>query len=194
VFSVKQIIKIWFQKYKLHLLIWAIYIFYETVVVGLAFGVFGHPVTYIAHYAAILLFFYLHGNYLLPLALNEKHNPFWCIPLIIIAEVVCFVYLSYLLDKALIFSTIISAKEPLSLNYQYWLKISYRGLYFLGFATGYYYLITALKERRRSNNLEQQRLIDIIERQKTEQELAKAQNAFLKAQINPHFLILFIII
>ncbi|WP_165501733.1 sensor histidine kinase [Pedobacter frigiditerrae] len=58
----------------------------------------------------------------------------------------------------------------------------------MGFSTGYYYLKTYLKERKRAENLEKERLEKIIQQQKIEQELVIAQNAFLKAQINPHFL------
>nr|WP_237488179.1 sensor histidine kinase [Hufsiella ginkgonis] len=49
-------------------------------------------------------------------------------------------------------------------------------------------MITYNKEKRRAEELERIRLNNIINQQRTEHELSKAQNAFLKAQINPHFL------
>ncbi|WP_162796358.1 sensor histidine kinase [Pedobacter namyangjuensis] len=64
----------------------------------------------------------------------------------------------------------------------------YRGIYFFGFSTGYYFLSTYLRERKRAQELEQDKLKAIIQHQQMQQELTNAQNAFLKAQINPHFL------
>ncbi|SDF46107.1 Histidine kinase [Mucilaginibacter pineti] len=184
----KKNIQKWFQKYKLHLLIWALFIFYETVVIGLVFNIFGHPITYIAHYTVNLFLFYLHGDLLFPWALKERKAVFWRIPFILFLEVTCFILVSYAIDKSLMFWHIMAAEEQFHLNFHYCLKISYRCLYFLGFATGYYFLITYIKERKKTSELETQHLNDIINNQKSEQELIKAENAFLKAQINPHFL------
>jgi len=58
----------------------------------------------------------------------------------------------------------------------------------MGFSTGYYYLMTYNNEKRKTAELEKQKLNAIILAEKAEKELMKAQNAYLKAQINPHFL------
>lgn len=68
------------------------------------------------------------------------------------------------------------------------LRNGYRGLYFMGFSTGYYYLYSFIRQRRHAQELETQRLLAIIQQQQTQRELDVMQNAFLKAQINPHFL------
>ena len=180
--------KNWFQKYKLHLLIWAIFIFYETVIVGLFFGVFGHPITYISHYIAILFLFYIHADVLFPWALKKKNATLWRLPVVFFLEITVFIIVSYLIDKLLIISDIIEDSQKFNITFLYFLKLLYRCVYFIGAATGYYYLSTYIKERRKTAELEKQHLNDIINNQKAEQELTKAQNAFLKAQINPHFL------
>lgn len=183
----KKIFQNWFNKYKLHVLIWALFIFYEAVVIGVVSGTFGHPLTYTVHYTAAIVLFYVHASLFLPWALKYKKSAIWRLPFILL-EIGAFVLISFFLDKILIMSRIMPADKPFSLTWLYGLKMLYRGGYFLGFATGYYYLITYLKERRKTNELEKQHLNDIINSQKAEQELTTAQNAFLKAQINPHFL------
>jgi LytS/YehU family sensor histidine kinase len=49
------------------------------------------------------------------------------------------------------------------------------------FATSYYFLLNFLEERKKIEDLEKQRLNNIIQ-------IAKSENAFLKAQIQPHLL------
>jgi two-component system LytT family sensor kinase len=79
-------------------------------------------------------------------------------------------------------------KNPSLFDYQFILKNIYRGVYFIGFSTGYYFLKNHIKSNKEKEQLKQQHLNNIIKQQRTEQELSKAENAFLRAQINPHFL------
>lgn len=176
------------KNYKVHLLVWLIFILYETVVIGLVYGAFGKPVTYIAHYTLIIALFYLHALLLLPWALKTNKNSFWRLPLILTAELSLFIAVSFFVDSLLVNFGLLPNRGPLTLDFQYAMKSVYRILYFIGFATGYCFILRYNNEKKRTNELEKQHLKDIIYRQKSQQELTKAQNSFLKAQINPHFL------
>jgi len=176
------------KKYRYHFLVWALFIFYETVVIGLVSGEFGNPLTYAAHYALAISLFYGHAIYGMPWAMSSYRNSFWRVPLVFLLEISVFIFSSFFIDKLLIAGHFLSSSAPLKLSFLYCLRMLYRGIYFLGFATGYYFFVTYINEKRKTDKLERQWLNDIIYRQKSEQELTKAQNAFLQAQITPHFL------
>jgi two-component system, LytTR family, sensor kinase len=178
----------WFKKYRLHFLIWIAFISYEIFLVGYAFNSFAKPLVYVAHYTIILVLFYVHELTILPWALQKNTVKFWLVPLTFISECAAFIFISFWVDKLLIYTHVINTIDSFHITYPYILKTLYRAVYFMGFSTGYYYLRTYIREKKRSAELEKERLNEIIKRQKTEQQLTRAQNAFLKAQINPHFL------
>ncbi|MDB5285474.1 MAG: Histidine kinase [Mucilaginibacter sp.] len=183
----KRIISNRIQQYKLHILLWTLFIFYEAVVIGLITGRFGHPLAYLFHYLLAVCFFYVHAEVGLTWALKSRVNSFWKLPLFIAIEIVVYILVCYFVDELLI-NTYIFKSDTHQLTFQDSLTNLYRCIYFMGFSTGYYFILRYNKEKMRTNELEKQRLTDIINLQKSEQELIKSQNAFLKAQINPHFL------
>jgi len=175
------------KKYRIHIIAWAVFITYETVVIGFYSGTFGHPLTYAAHYLVIILFFYLHACRSLPWGLKQPKQILWRMPTIMILEILLFIAADYVVDFVLVKIHTLSGPVKTIHDLQYIMKTLYRCLYFILFATGYYLLETYLRERKRTNELEKRQLQDTIERQQILQEMAKAQNAFLLAQINPHF-------
>lgn len=177
----------WFANNKGHILVWAVFITYEIIFIGILYN-FSNPITYILHYAVNILFFYVHADWAMAWATKDKSNAIWKLPLIIAILQCIYVLLHFEADKLLIFTKFIKWKGPYDLTSIFWLKNLYRGFFFLGLSTGYYYIKTFLKERRKTEELERERLNNIILQQRIEQDLVQAQNAFLKAQINPHFL------
>lgn len=178
----------WFKKNKIHFLVWTIFILYESIVIGLAFNRYSHPFTYIIHNGIIIVFFYVHADFLMPWATKDRIGVVWKLPLFGTLLLGIYIVLHYCADLLLIYTNIIKWPGPYKLDQAFFLKNLYRGIYFMGFSTGYYYIQTYLKERKKTEKLETERLNNIILQQRIEQDLVKAQNAFLKAQINPHFL------
>jgi len=173
---------------KFHLITWFSFILYETIILGLFMGKFLYLGDYIIHYAHSIALFYFHTHVVLYVTLRKRLIPVWTIPFVVLLEIVLYLLVLFVLDSiAARFPSIFGMGEVV-IDKSYLLKYIWRALYFIGFSTGYYFLITFLKERERATTLEKQQLNQIIEQQKMEKELAKAQNAYLRAQINPHFL------
>lgn len=181
-------IKNWLYNHRVHFWAWALFIFYECAVVCLLFDNPGAFWAFVIHYALIIFFFYLHAHVVLPWSLKKKDNILWRLILSISIELIIFVLCYYSGDKFLMNEHIHLVNGIPHLDYTYSIRNIYREVYYLGYASAYYFLTTFVKERKRAEDIERQRLNEIINRQKIEQELTRAQNAFLKAQINPHFL------
>ncbi|WP_158796642.1 sensor histidine kinase [Pedobacter sp. L105] len=105
----------------------------------------------------------------------------WRIPLFVVLEIFVYtiisLFITFLLNKYLYHD---SSQEKL-LNYQYVPTSIYRGTYFVLYGTGYYFLINYVRKKEKT-------LTQAIENEKLQNEVLRAEQDFLRAQINPHLL------
>ncbi|QNL50832.1 sensor histidine kinase [Olivibacter sp. SDN3] len=178
------------KRKKIHIVAWASFIIYETLIIGFATQKFSEIGDYIIHYSYNICFFYFHAHVTLYHVFRFKNRKtvYWILPLATLLEIILYTSLLYVINLTASTFPYITGISEVVFNKSFILKSVWRSLYFVGFSSGYYFLITFLKEKEHTTELERQRLNQIIGQQKMEQELAKAQNAYLRAQINPHFL------
>jgi len=173
-------------RHRIHFIGWLCFIAYEVITVGLIqrFVSFGH---YAAYYVFNILLFYVHAHIILPAAKMKTKMAFWRFPLFTVLELA--VYIPTLTFTVLMLNKYnIVAIDHVEWKMNYLTSIGYRGIYFIMFSTGYFFVMNYLNERRLAAIFEKQSLMTIIEKQKIEKDLVSSQHAHLKAQINPHFL------
>lgn len=178
----------WVENNRIHFTVWMIFIIYDLGLVSLMNRMVPSPIIDPLHFAINICFFYLHAHVVLPFILKNSNRRLYLAAPIIVAQLIVYVLIHYWTDKILIALEVINLNREYTLNFNVISRNLYRGVYFFGFSTGYYFLRNYLIQRKKTEKLEKERLESIIEQQKITQELMLAENAFLKAQINPHFL------
>lgn len=64
----------------------------------------------------------------------------------------------------------------------------YRFIYFVGLSTGYWFALNTIAQQKKISNLEKAELLNELQQQQLEKQLIDSEIAYLKSQINPHFL------
>ena len=180
-------LKTFYEKYKLHLIIWGIYIIYEVFILGLISKIFKQPAVYVLIYIANISVFYIY-SFFLNKALTNGSLKVLKIFLLILCAIFVYIAATHLLGLLFVQIGFFKVDAPLVLNIGFVLNCIYRSLLFIGFATGYVYINKSFEERKKVEALERQNLITQIEKQALENDLVQSQNNYLRSQINPHFL------
>lgn len=165
---------------QIHLLCWAIFIFYEVYLSGILYGYFPF-----AHYFLFYLInvgiFYFHAYFLINHLSSNPIVNLWRIPLFLILELIIYAILSLTCSSILDNYLYHKPSSPIFFNLKYFTPILYRGIYFMLYATGYYFLINYIRKKEKT-------LTQAIENEQLKNEVLRAEQDFLRAQINPHLL------
>jgi len=175
--------KDWFKPSKtvrIHLICWSVFIVYEISIIGIISEHFQRFTFYMLFYLLNICLFYFHSLIVLRPYAKHTINDIWRIPIFIIFEFALYSFLTIVISFYLN-RPASSALLNTYLNKIYLANIIWRGSYFMLYGTGYYFLI-------RYNQKKERTLIQAIENEKLENSLLRAEQDFLRAQINPHLL------
>lgn len=174
---------------RVHFIAWGVFILYDVFITGLIMDRFAQPSVYVIVYIITLSTFYSY-TYFLRIASKQKRLVIRLLTIffIVIFELLLWIVLAITLRYVFTFLNFYVTNAPFVLSYQYVLENIWRCSYFIGFGTGYFYILRSIENRQAVEELKSRSLLDQIERHSLENSLIQTQNNYLRSQINPHFL------
>ena len=168
----------------LHVIGWLIFVVYEVSFISLSVGVLSPFINYCCYYALNILLFYFNALVLLQVGIKSKRSAL-LIPVFIVFELMAYLVLKRLIDDVLIPSFKGSEMEYIR---HIFVPNLYRGVYMVGLSSLYWSIMRTISFRRKVHESQTRQLIILKEKAELQGNLAEARNAFLRQQINPHFL------
>jgi len=142
-------------------------------------------IDYVLYYLINIVFFYMHAYYAYPFIIKQKSSLKYVLVLpYIVIELG--IYLIFMILIAYVLN--LFHHKPIEFSKLFFLRYVWRGIYFLFFSTGYYYLRLAIRNGILVANLEKEKVSRLLQQQMLENELIKSENAWRQSQLNPHFL------
>lgn len=165
---------------KYHVFFWFVFILYEVAIAIGYTGVYKPFLQYFLFYALNISFFYFHALVVLKAAIRNSLADIWRTPVFIILEIPIYFLFTVLVVYFL------NYVYPASVEYPYlyskiFVSTIYRAVYFMLFGTGYYILRRYFEKQKKT-------LTQAIENQQLQNDVLRAEQAYLRAQINPHLL------
>jgi len=168
-----------------HVIAWVIFVFYEVSIVLVLNPKGTLWWEYTGYYLLNILLFYLNAHVLFSYVFR-KSRPTHLLLLLIPLELAFYTMAELGMES--FFNVFRTSPVPITLDLRFVLGRLWRGVYFLGLSTAYWFVLSTIERNRRINQLRVQQAIREKEKAELEHHLAQSQNAYLRAQINPHML------
>jgi two-component system LytT family sensor kinase len=175
------------KKIKPHVIGWTVFITYEVFLVG-SLGNVGVFWDYAIHYCLHIAIFYFHAHVVLPKAFSGNKRNYGTFAAMLLGELSGYILAKYLILYGFYFLHI-PIVPPYPGYFLYIVSGLFRAIYFLGLSTGYWFALSTLRKQRQVADLENDNLGKAVENKRLEKMLLATENAYLKSQINPHFLL-----
>jgi two-component system LytT family sensor kinase len=172
-----------------HMVFIAAYYFYE---IGMLYVYTGQGVYFwdaLVHLAINLCFFYFNAHFVLSFISSRSTGlkvAFYA-TVFIPAEFLSFLAFKYLVAQLYVHFGI-EATHPY-VNWERFLRdVIWRFIYLFGLSSAYWFAISSSEKQRALAALEHLRLKELAEQESVKAEMLKTENAYLRSQINSHFL------
>jgi len=170
--------------YRISILVWLLFISYEILFSYLLTGQFSTIFDYFTSYTINISLFYVNALVVLPYIYRR---PIYIGILAILLELIGYTLVKY--GIALLCLQLGQSKiNPLAAPLNYFISSVWRFIYFMGISIGYWFSINVMAQRKEITDLERSKLMNQLNTQELEKKLMDSDIAYLKAQINPHFL------
>jgi len=169
------------KKYRIHILCWFLFIFYELAVVITLIDDTSSFLAYLIFYSLNISLFYFHSDFVFPKAVKKSESIYWRLPLLVIAELSFFVTLTFGANVFLNDVLHVNQNEDVTYDALFLMNLAWRGFYFILYSTAYFYIKRYIAKQKAEIN-------HIAEVEALKNQLLRSEIDFLRAQINPHLL------
>jgi len=176
------------QKYKVHVLAWSCFVLNEVFAAGYASGEFGPPINYLVFYGLNIGLFYFSALLVLPIVFRDRKQTFWRLPVLMMSLICGYLIIAYALKNILLSKQIAEGLVTVNFDRTFITGSLWRSSFYIGLSFGFYFLNAFVKSQYENSELERNALKSELREKETAVELSNAKNAFLQAQISPHFL------
>ncbi|MBB5637923.1 sensor histidine kinase YesM [Pedobacter cryoconitis] len=173
-----------FKFYRAHVFVWTLFIAYELLLIFLLHLHSSSIIEYIYYYALYIILFYTNSYVVWP---QIYKKPIYIGAILILLELIGYMLLRYFFTG---FSLAFNVPTLLSstINLDSIARTVYRFLYLFGLSSAYWFALNIITQRKEITDLEKSKLLSQLHHQQLEKQLIDSEVAYLKSQINPHFL------
>jgi two-component system LytT family sensor kinase len=173
-------------KFKPHLIFWTIFVIYELAISYSFSGFFSSWIDYVTFYPLNIMLFYLHA---LIVFRNSTGNTmsYIRVGLLTLAEILLYLLIKQGITSFYILTGIYTGNHPEPLS-KFLINSSWRAIYFIGLSSAYAFGNITIRAQKRIALLDKIAIENLLNREALEKNLLASENAYLKAQVNPHFI------
>ncbi|RBQ07826.1 sensor histidine kinase [Pedobacter miscanthi] len=172
-----------------HLILWFSFIVYETLAIWTVRGKFSNTENYLFHYLINIPISYLVSGMILPCTIKPGRRNIPLLMLLILLTILIFLIFSNFADRLLAMINGRTFFGDFELDHIFVGATMWRGIYFMGIGVTLFLYQYSKRSDQKSARLEKQTIEKDLHQSQLALELAEAKNAYLRAQINPHFML-----
>lgn len=170
--------------YRANVFVWTIFIAYEIMLVYFLKRQFSSFSEYFSTYFINIVLFYSNTYIVWP---RIYKKPIYFAIIYILLEFVAYIGLKVTFTQ--LYHILDISENSLHTSFEALVVGTlYRFIYFAGLSTGYWFALNTIAQQNKISNMEKSELLNELQQQQLEKKLIDSEIAYLKSQINPHFL------